>query len=105
MWRLRPALPTFTFWCSALPRVPTVAVARGLAAVGVAPAALLQPFDQGLLGARPRQLAEIGVGDEAATGARGLGLADRHRLGLQSLQALEHGDRVSGANLHDRLAP
>ena len=25
MWRLRPALPTFTFWCSALPTTPTVA--------------------------------------------------------------------------------
>src|SRR6266581_2329812 len=25
MCRLRPALPTFTFWCSALPSVPTVA--------------------------------------------------------------------------------
>ncbi len=26
MWRLRPALPTLTFWCSALPIVPTVAL-------------------------------------------------------------------------------
>src|ERR1700751_163037 len=25
MWRFLPALPTFTFWCSALPSTPTVA--------------------------------------------------------------------------------
>src|SRR5438067_2012033 len=54
------------------------AVARGLAPVGVSPAALREPFGEALLGARARQLGEVRVGDEAPAGASGLWLADRH---------------------------
>src|SRR4051794_19052164 len=58
---------------------PAAAVARGLAAVGVAPAGLRQAFGQRLLRLGLGDLGEVGIGDEAAAGAGGLGLADRHR--------------------------
>src|SRR4029077_4010768 len=55
------------------------AVARGLAAVVVAPAGLLEALDEGPLRLGLGDRAEVGVGDEAKAGAGGLGLADRHR--------------------------
>src|SRR4051812_28281913 len=82
------------------------AVAGGLAAVRVAPAALLEPLDEALLGLGLRDLREVGVGREAPAGAGGLRSADRHgSLPLEPLQALEDRDLVARAHLHDRLLP
>src|SRR4051794_35885810 len=82
------------------------AVAGGLAAVVVAPAGLLEALDEGLLGLGLRDLAEVGVRDEAPAGGGGLGLADRHlALLLEALQALEDRDGVPRAHLHDGLLP
>ena len=58
---------------------PAAAMARGLAAVGVAATGLLEALDERLLGLGLRDLGEVGVGDEAAAGRCGLGLANRHR--------------------------
>src|SRR4051812_43404694 len=57
---------------------PAAAVARGLAAVDVAPARLLEPLDERLLRLALRDLREVGVGREAAARTGRLGLADRH---------------------------
>src|SRR4051794_12677687 len=85
---------------------PAAAVAGGLAAVRVAPAALLEPLDEALLRLGLRDLREVGVGREAPAGAGGLRSADRHgSLPLEPLQALEDRDLVAGAHLHDRLLP
>src|SRR3954462_1276112 len=82
------------------------AVAGGLAAVVVAPAGLLEALDEGLLGLGLRDLAEVGVRDEAPAGGGGLGLADRHlALLLEALQALEDRDGVPRAHLDDGLLP
>ncbi len=81
------------------------AMARGLAAVGVAAAGLLQTLDERALGLGLRDLREVGVRREATTGAGGLGLANGHALPLQPLQALEDRDRVAGAHLDDGLLP
>src|SRR5436190_2386660 len=84
----------------------TAAVAGGLAAVVVAPAGLLEALDEGLLGLGLRDLAEVGVRDEAPAGGGGLGLADRHlALLLEALQALEDRDGVPRAHLDDGLLP
>src|SRR4051794_6083297 len=56
------------------------AVARGLAPARVAAAALAEPLGQRLLGLRARDLAEVGVGGEAAAGAGGLWALERHPL-------------------------
>src|SRR3954463_5292994 len=82
------------------------AVAGGLAAVRVAPAALLEPLDEALLGLGLRDLREVRIGREAPAGAGGLRSADRHgSLPLEPLQALEDRDLVARAHLHDRLLP
>src|SRR3954451_14739797 len=82
------------------------AVAGGLAAVRVAPAALLETLDEALLGLGLRDLREVGVGREAPAGAGGLRSADRHgSLPLEPLQALEDRDLVARAHLHDGLLP
>ena len=54
------------------------AVARGLAPVRVAPAALLEPFDERALGLGLGDLGEVRIGDEARPGLVGLGL----RIGI-----------------------
>src|SRR4051794_20473415 len=85
---------------------PAAAVARGLAAVGVAPAALLEALDEGLLRLRAGDLREVGIRREAAAGTGGLRSADRHgALPLEPLQALEDRDLVARSHLHDRLLP
>ena len=74
--------------------------------MGVAPAALLEAFDERLLGLGLRDLGEVRVGHEPHSGARGLGLANRHRAQLlQGREALEDRDALAGADLHDRLLP
>src|SRR4051812_10710705 len=82
------------------------AMAGGLAAVRVAPAALLEALDEALLGLGLRDLREVRVRREAPAGAGGLRSADRHgSLPLEPLQALEDRDLVARAHLHDRLLP
>src|SRR3954451_1614000 len=79
------------------------AMAGRLAAVGVAPAGLLESLDEGALRLRLRDLREVGVRDEAPAGAGGLGLADGH--GLAVLEALEDRDGLTRGDLDDRLLP
>src|SRR5207248_10856069 len=54
------------------------AVARGLAAVRVAPTGLLEPLGKRLLGLVAGDLGEVGIGGEPAAGGRRLGVADGH---------------------------
>src|SRR6188472_2649781 len=84
----------------------TAAVARRLAPAAVAPARLREALGERLLGLRAGDVGEVGIRREAPAGARGLGLADRHRqLALQPLKALEDRDRVARAHLHERERP
>src|SRR6185312_10667416 len=84
---------------------PPTAVARGLTAVGVAPAALLEPFDERLLRLGLGDLREVRIGDEPHPRTGRLWLANRHLLTLQPREALEHRNRLTGTDLHDRLLP
>src|SRR5829696_491096 len=54
------------------------AVTGGLAPVGVAATGLLEALGERLLRLRLRDLGEVGEGQEAPPGRRGLGLANRH---------------------------
>src|SRR5215218_932790 len=85
MWRLRPALPTVTFWWSALPTTPTVArqsartmriSPEGRRSVAMSPSLaiswMLEPAERASWPPRP----ELDVVHERADGHRG----QRHRV-------------------------
>src|SRR3954467_12294746 len=84
------------------------AVARGLAAVGVAPAGLGQALDEALLGLGLRDLREVRIGDEAPARRRGLGLADRHQRSASrpwKIGIVSPGRTCTTAFFHSRVRP
>ena len=71
-------------------------MAGRLAPVRVAPAALVEAFDEASSRVGAGELGEVRIGDEAHPGAGGLGLSYRHRVSSEVREALEDRDALAG---------